>query len=65
MATSPEKEASSSKNHLTLEDKFRFSLNDDSSTPDGTEKVVAAALRAILGKQKQAEKKLARAKGCP
>jgi len=44
-------EASSSKNHSILEDKFRFSLEEDNLTPDGTEKVLAAALRAILGKQ--------------
>lgn len=43
--------SSSSKGPSMLQDKFGLCWDDKSATPDGTERALAAALRAILGKQ--------------
>lgn len=50
MAAQPGK--ASSKKRSTLEEKFQLSYKEDTLTPDESEKLLATALRAILGKQK-------------
>lgn len=58
--------ASDFKDHSTLEDKFGLASKDPNTlTPEGTEKRLAAALRAILGKQRTGREEAPRGQRLP